>query len=565
MHADKELHDICHVDSFQIRKVLLSLLTEDGIDLSRGDPCDPPSWQSNAVIALLSNYSACVLHFLAESSLLSSELPHSSLEVIWQSVIEKASDEIAAYAELVLEAIQKSITQQGSTDEEAHILALQWLFLDNNGGGYGALHGQPELRAALIKPLIQRMQSPPGPRLPTLYARNVTMMNGANEAIGSIFRLLQDVRYLQPGDLVGMLEPAYSPYLEIMRNRLGLTVIPLVTSADNGWIPTSDDFAQFAREIHLSNKPLKLFCLVNPNNPSSRALDLGTVETLSQYLRDMRCLVIEDVVYHEFVPDGEFHNLWRHLPEQTILIHSLSKYHRVTGSRLGFMIVTDAADSYFGQRLLDTQNQVTIPYEPSNLIKSFHHLANEENSLIALAKGAGPLGTLSHTTHMPRPMQIHALVRLLIDSQTGETFTADLWKRWITLHNLLKVQLPTEQDIAGIFVPYYALLDLRKLVAARGQADPRFVLLLQAMENASILPYSVFAELTKAGVLVMPAATFFSDPDAHKWVFRISVANQPLHRIIEAAHRIETFLADLAQTQTESAKKYAESYEESVD
>src|SRR6185295_10740697 len=89
MSANADPLDICRTDAFKIRKRLLSLLPDapQGIDLGRGDPCDPPSWRADAVISLFSVFTDHALRYAAERLTLPSDLSIQELELLWEQVI----------------------------------------------------------------------------------------------------------------------------------------------------------------------------------------------------------------------------------------------------------------------------------------------------------------------------------------------------------------------------------------------------------------------------------------------------------------------------------------------
>jgi aspartate/methionine/tyrosine aminotransferase len=311
------------------------------------------------VISLFSIFTDHVLRCAAERLTLPADLPAQDLELLWDQAIAQVdavtrADAMAVLAEFVA-------VQPDSAGVHRFGQALAWVVANDNGGGYGKLHGQPELRAVAARHLLRAFAPLPGIGLPQVATHNVSFTSGANEAIGALFRLLQASGYLRPGDVVGMLEPVYSPYLDIARNKLNLRTVMLKSDAAHDWDPTEADLESFAQQVKRLNRPLKVFCLVNPNNPSSRAFSGQTIDSLARLLKTFNCLVIEDTVYHEFVPAGGFHSLWARLPEQTVLVHSMSKYYRVTGSRLGMVVVTDGGEEYIRQHILHLDRPLTTP------------------------------------------------------------------------------------------------------------------------------------------------------------------------------------------------------------
>ena len=88
-----------------------------------------------------------------------------------------------------------------------------------------------------------------------------------------------------------------------------------------------------------STRPIKVFFVVNPGNPDSRAIRTETPGPAARPRADDRpdLLIVADTVYATFV-EG-FRSTLADLPRNVICLHSFSKNFGATGNRLGFVAV----------------------------------------------------------------------------------------------------------------------------------------------------------------------------------------------------------------------------------
>ena len=536
---------VCTHDGFTLFRTLQTLLPPGGYDLSRGDPRDPSSPRAMRVAALFENFTADVLALMHRRGCSPAHLPADLIEGCWARALAAARPRARRDAMVVLRELVLSCAPADATLGAATVAALRELASDTAGKGYREVAGRPHIRATVARHLLRSIAAPPSGSLPPLDAESINLTMGANEAIGSLFRLLRRVGYLRRGALVGMAEPLYSPYLELARG-LDLRVVPLPSDPAHGYEPTDADVAHFEGELHRLGKPLKLFCAVHPGNPSASAWSQAGVERVVAMLRRQACPVVEDVVYHEFLPQGRFHSLWAHLPEQTVLLHSMSKFYRASGDRLGIVAITDGANEWLTAAVLGTPANVKASLGAAVVLDDFRTLA-------ATAKGPGPGSTMAHTTEMPLVMQVRLVIRLLIDWDTsGAAYTRALHERWTAFYHGLGLPTPAERldratgAVDGVcFVPYYALIDVREVVGATADGATREAV-LRAMDEGRLQPWDVFCGLARAGVALMPAARFFSAPEPNRWMVRASVANQPLEHVLDAAARVRSYFAEMA-------------------
>lgn len=520
---------VLDLDSFLYFDYLKTIVRENGgIDLSRGDPLDLPASLGTSTYHFLSMFATrLVQETERQEATAIFDLEPDLVRCVWNNALTAAT---AVNPSLAPESNQVVAEVGGMVLDPKQLASTSSWAEDLVGAHYGDVRGQQQVRNLLAPHLCRSICAPCGLAVPKINGEHITLTIGANEAIGVLFGILH--RHLPEDSRLGILEPAYSPYLNIMRDQLRAEVVALGTSRESGWEPSEHQWTTFQEQIR--ERPPRVFFIVNPSNPSGRVLSDTTICRLTDLLPNT--LFIEDTVYHEFVEPGTFHSLWACAPKRSILVYSLSKYYRSSGSRLGVLVATQETDDFIRQLL-----------------------GRSLTEILRSEKGPGPGGALAHTSHMPKPMQWLLLCRFLLDFANGRRFADVLRDRWYAFYRGLGVPLP-DGAIGGVFAPYYCIVDLLELARCHLGPDATFVRLLEqstvaarlAVADQSKLPlpitaYEVFSRLATAGVGVMPAARFYTSPVDHHWEFRASVANQPEERIVAAAQCIRDFLEQQEQ------------------
>lgn len=151
---------------------------------------------------------------------------------------------------------------------------------------------------------------------------NVLVGNGTTEFIFAIPRRLRPRRVL-------LVAPCYHDYWRATEHAGG-EAEGILAQESNEFVP---DLAQM--EGHLSGVDMAF--LGNPNNPTGVAVPADSLRLLAGKARE--CLFVIDEAYAEFVPEaGGASMLTKALPENVVVLRSLSAFHALPGLRLGFMI-----------------------------------------------------------------------------------------------------------------------------------------------------------------------------------------------------------------------------------
>ncbi|MDC0229707.1 pyridoxal phosphate-dependent aminotransferase [Deltaproteobacteria bacterium] len=156
---------------------------------------------------------------------------------------------------------------------------------------------------------------------------NVCIFVGAQNALFSVCLCL-----LEQGNEVIVPELYYATYPATVTAG-GATMVAIPTNTKMGFQP---DPQSIAKAVTPKTRAL---LLNSPNNPSGAVYSQGTLTAILELCRAHNIWVISDEVYSEIAPEG-FTPI-ASLPgshEQTVTISSLSKSHRMTGWRCGWMV-----------------------------------------------------------------------------------------------------------------------------------------------------------------------------------------------------------------------------------
>jgi aspartate/methionine/tyrosine aminotransferase len=143
---------------------------------------------------------------------------------------------------------------------------------------------------------------------------------------------------LEPGDEVLVPDPAWPPCPgNILAARAVPVAYPLYPS--KGWRPEVAEIAS------LVTRKTRAIYVNSPNNPTGGLLTRGDLEAIAEIARDRDLFVLSDEAYEDVVFDGAQTSI-ASLPgmyERTIPLYTFSKTYAMTGLRLGYVAVKNAA------------------------------------------------------------------------------------------------------------------------------------------------------------------------------------------------------------------------------
>lgn len=161
-------------------------------------------------------------------------------------------------------------------------------------------------------------------------ADRIIVTTGASGGLTLLSALL-----LNPGDEVLTTDPGY-PCNEVFAQLVGGTARSIVTSPATGFQPT---VAQIEENWGAHTRGV-LFA--SPANPTGTMLNADAVAQIADYTRGQSGFFILDEIYQGLVR-GETYRSGLSIRDDIFILNSFSKYFGMTGWRLGWLVVPDAA------------------------------------------------------------------------------------------------------------------------------------------------------------------------------------------------------------------------------
>ena len=140
--------------------------------------------------------------------------------------------------------------------------------------------------------------------------------------------ILSFISLFEAGDKVGVTEPGYPSYRQILKS-LSINPVGLPTSKDNRHIPK------------LEGQNLNGAIIASPANPTGSILSKGTLTSLINECVDQKISFISDEIYHGLQYDLPCTSALE-ISDDVYVINSFSKYFSMTGWRIGWMIVPES-------------------------------------------------------------------------------------------------------------------------------------------------------------------------------------------------------------------------------
>ncbi|WP_375463557.1 pyridoxal phosphate-dependent aminotransferase [uncultured Methylobacterium sp.] len=183
--------------------------------------------------------------------------------------------------------------------------------------------GMPALRARIARDYHERHGVAVAPE-------RVVITTGSSAGFILAFLSLFDA-----GARVGVPQPGYPAYRNILA-ALDLVPVPMRLRAADRFAPTAD----LLRATHAAG-PLAGVLVMSPANPSGTVIGPEPLRDLCAAARLLGLPFISDEIYHGLSYGVPTTTALRFEPE-AIVINSFSKYHCMTGWRVGWMVVPDA-------------------------------------------------------------------------------------------------------------------------------------------------------------------------------------------------------------------------------
>lgn len=138
-----------------------------------------------------------------------------------------------------------------------------------------------------------------------------------------------------PGEEILVFEPFYANY-KSYATYSEIRLVPIPTNIRDGFhLPP---VSQIEKKI---SKKTRAILICNPNNPTGTVYTRQELEGLVKLVKKHQLFLFSDEVYREFVYDGKKHvslfSFMEQLPEQAIVLDSLSKRYSLCGARIGVL------------------------------------------------------------------------------------------------------------------------------------------------------------------------------------------------------------------------------------
>ncbi len=164
---------------------------------------------------------------------------------------------------------------------------------------------------------------------------NIQVTSGGSEAISmALFAICE------PGDEVIVFEPFYANYNTYAVVN-GVKLVPILTTIHDGFhLPDKKTITS-----HITPKT-KAILICTPNNPTGTVFTKEEMDLLVEIVKEHHLYFLTDEVYREFTYDGLLQtsllSYMEQIPEQAIMLDSMSKRYNLCGARLGALVSLNA-------------------------------------------------------------------------------------------------------------------------------------------------------------------------------------------------------------------------------
>jgi aspartate/methionine/tyrosine aminotransferase len=231
-------------------------------------------------------------------------------------VAKAASLRQQSHGDAILLCVGQPATPAPRAVREAATAAIEGEVL-----GYTVSTGIPELRWAIAAEYAQRYGVAVDPE-------EVLVTTGSSAGFQ-----LAILAAFEVGDVVAMTRPGYPAYRNTLHS-LGCQVLDLEVGPQTRYQPT------VAMLDALPQPPAGLV-VASPSNPTGTIIDADELAELAGWCRAHDCLLISDEIYHGISYERRCASA-REFGADAVVVGSVSKYHSMTGWRLGWLLLPPA-------------------------------------------------------------------------------------------------------------------------------------------------------------------------------------------------------------------------------
>ena len=199
----------------------------------------------------------------------------------------------------------------------ARVLEAARRALDGGAVGYTEALGRPTLRAAIAEHYQRSYGIAPDPQ-------QIVVTVGASGAFVLSFLAMFD-----PGDRVIVPEPAFPAYKNILQ-ALGIEVVRMGLGPESRFKPT-------VAMLEAVSPPVHGLIVASPGNPTGTMLERAELAALAAWCHSRNVRLIADEIYHGITYEQPASTILE-LDPNAVVINGFSKYFRMTGWRLGWLI-----------------------------------------------------------------------------------------------------------------------------------------------------------------------------------------------------------------------------------
>lgn len=184
--------------------------------------------------------------------------------------------------------------------------------------GYTVTGGIPELREAIAEEYQRRYQISVDPA-------EVMITTGSSAGF-----VLAALAAFDDGDTVAMADPGYPAYRNTLR---ALDVEVVGVPADE-----STRFQPCVELLEALPRVPRGVVIASPSNPTGTIIDPDELGRIAAWCEQVGCRLISDEIYHGISFGRHCASAWE-FGRSSVVIGSVSKYHSMTGWRLGWLLV----------------------------------------------------------------------------------------------------------------------------------------------------------------------------------------------------------------------------------
>lgn len=216
---------------------------------------------------------------------------------------------------------------QPATPAPTPVLEAAELALRHDSLGYTASNGTIQLREHIAQHYLDEYSARVDPA-------DIVITTGSSAAFTAIF-----LAAFEAGDTVAMTRPGYPAYRNTLRS-LGCRVHELDCGPQTRWQPSVQQLDELAST---QGAPAGLI-IASPANPTGTVLGAQELAAICEWCDERGTLLISDEIYHGIVYGPRCPSATRFAhhgrsQQSNVTVGSFSKYHSMTGWRLGWAVL----------------------------------------------------------------------------------------------------------------------------------------------------------------------------------------------------------------------------------